>query len=140
MLHDFYDRYSFLSPEPRPEYPALPIEVRLKRWFEKSAKRSAFMRDSKTQTHMTLRKGIATTIGLKSARVTIEQRGNTVVLLSSERDSPLAELSTTSTAPVMTQQPGSHENFLRGAPDTGDSSPEHIGLTSPHISRDPRKD
>ena len=53
------------------------------------------MRDSKHQTHMNLRKGIAATLGLKSARVTIEQRENSVVLLSTERDSPLSELSTT---------------------------------------------
>ena len=92
MLHD---RYSFCSPEPRRDYPTPPIEQRLKWWFEKASKHSAFMRDSKHQTHMNLRKGIAATLGLKSARVTIEQRENSVVLLSTERASPLAELSTT---------------------------------------------
>jgi len=92
MVH-VNDRYGFLSPEPSREYPTLPPEERLRRWFEKTAQRSAFMRNSKQQTHMTLRKGIAVTLGLASASVTIEQRGNTVVLLSSERDSPLAELS-----------------------------------------------
>lgn len=91
MVHD---RYSFCSPKPKRAYPTLPPEVRLERWFKKSSKNSAFMREQKTQTKMTLKKKVALGIGLKSPYVIIEQRESTVVLLSPERDSPLAELST----------------------------------------------
>ncbi len=97
MVHQHFDpfyRHPCGYPRRKESYPQLSPETQLKHWFEKVAANTQFMRTVKSQTHLQLKKKVALSFGLSSANVTIEQRENAVVLLSSERDSPLAELST----------------------------------------------
>jgi|AP45_3_1055517.scaffolds.fasta_scaffold89017_2 hypothetical protein len=97
MVQQHFDpcyRHAGGYPRRKDSYPKLSPETQLREWFKKTSANSVFMRTKKLKTHLQLRQKVALGLGLSSSNVTIEQREDSVVLLSTKRDSPLAELST----------------------------------------------
>ena len=89
-----HERHSGLFPKrDRPHnFLKPPVEDRLRWWFERTAKRSAFMRTAKQATAVQLKKKIADALGLSSTNVTILEVDLRVELWSEGRNVPLCVL------------------------------------------------
>lgn len=85
----FYLHHAHLGGYPmrQKEYPALPLNIRLQRWLQRTYERSTFMRLTSPTTTLHLKESLASALGLPDAKVTISRNGE---LRHSSRSEPLA--------------------------------------------------